>query len=340
MELKIMKWQIKQFYKSFILTIVIILTVSFAPVYSAKQNTVKNNEAEKISSSIALSQENKILIELPKIIETDDNGLAKKKGKTTPNAEVKIGYGIFGNTTKSDSNGQFTLQYELKKKSKVLRINIKKDQKKASQKITINASQKKIDYDKYVREADKNFAKEPKDMKTEASFEALKRFKVDKENFFAVKGGTLGSFEFHTAKILDTSVGKILVLQYYLSVLEEDTRYGSDGKDFLPYLLSSLNVEGKAEGQTEYKEDMINYLYDGVRGGVMEDTPYKELNVDDYARYPILNDIKNSTKIDNNQYPIGEKVLKTKAYYLPKNNIQSVHITLKQAPKAEIWLKS
>ena len=335
-----MKWQIEQFYKSFILTTVIISTVFFAPVYSAKQNTVKNNESEKISSSTVLSQENKIFIELPDNIETDDNGVAIIQGKTIPNAEVKIGYGIVGNKTKSDSNGQFTLKYELKKNSKVLKINIKKDHKKASQKVTINASQKKIEYDKYIEEADKNFGKEPKDMKSEASVEALKRFKVDRENFFAVKKGKIGSFEFHTAKILDTSVGKILVLQYYLSVLEEDTRYGSDGKDSLPYLLSSLKVEGKAEGQTEYKEDMIEYLYDGVRGGIMEDTTYKELNVDDYARYPILNDIKNSTKTDNNQYPIGEKVLKTEAYYLPKNNIQSVHITLKQAPKAEIWLKS
>lgn len=53
-----------------------------------------------------------LFIDMPKQISEDENHVAKIKGKTAPKAHIQIGYGIFGDTTSSDNQGNFTLNYD------------------------------------------------------------------------------------------------------------------------------------------------------------------------------------------------------------------------------------
>lgn len=53
-----------------------------------------------------------MFIEVPAKVSENNNHLVYIKGRTAPKANVRIGYGILGDTTTSDSNGKFTLSYD------------------------------------------------------------------------------------------------------------------------------------------------------------------------------------------------------------------------------------
>ncbi|WP_260681156.1 Ltp family lipoprotein [Enterococcus avium] len=72
---------------------------------SKKKDTDSNNsKKEKSNLQLSLNSTD---------IETNDKGVATITGKTSPKASVSVGMGIVGDSTEADSNGDFSLNYEL-----------------------------------------------------------------------------------------------------------------------------------------------------------------------------------------------------------------------------------
>ncbi|MGL9814338.1 MULTISPECIES: Ltp family lipoprotein [Enterococcus] len=72
----------------------------------SKKNESKSSSSKKEKSNLQLSLNSTD-------IETDDKGNATITGKTSPKANVSVGMGIVGDSTEADSNGDFSLNYEL-----------------------------------------------------------------------------------------------------------------------------------------------------------------------------------------------------------------------------------
>lgn len=345
------RFTMKSITKIFVLCSLFILAACSDTDSSKKEKNQESTETQVVKSSVKESQEQeKLFVEVPDSVETDNEGIATINGKTFANAKVKIGMGIFGDSSKADSNGNFSLTHKASDKSEDITINVDKDKESISAKVKIvlnpeiiakqRAGEEKAkaerEKEKNEQEYEDNLGTEPKDMKTEASEEDLKRFKVKNKEFRTNMYSSKGNFEFKTAKVFDTSAGKVLVLQYYLTTTE-GSKYEENGKDELPSLYQSFNINGKVEGGETYNEDLTSYLYNGEKG-VNNYEGILPLSNEDYEQFPILKEIAHSNEVDDNKYPIGEKVLVSEGYYLSRNDIKSVHITLSQAPKAELWL--
>ena len=77
----------------------------------------------------------------------DENGKVKIKGNTTlPNTKVTIGMGILGDSTTSDSKGNFTLLYDIVSnlKSDSIKVNASIGDKKVTKTINVKQNQKII----------------------------------------------------------------------------------------------------------------------------------------------------------------------------------------------------
>ena len=77
----------------------------------------------------------------------DENGKVKIKGNTTlPNTKVTIGMGILGDSTTSDSKGNFTLSYDIVNylKSDSIKVNASIGDKKVTKTINVKQNQKII----------------------------------------------------------------------------------------------------------------------------------------------------------------------------------------------------
>jgi hypothetical protein len=88
----------------------------------------KTSSEEKAS----YSEGKTIFLDVPTSVETDADGNATIKGKTLPDSNVKIGLGIVGDSTKSNKEGDFTLEYKLQIEDKpsTIKITAKNDGKK------------------------------------------------------------------------------------------------------------------------------------------------------------------------------------------------------------------
>ena len=137
---------------------------------SISAKDVDSSESEKKDKE---SQIEEISLVMNKEFTTNDEGIAIINGKTTPEAKVKIGLGVFKNT-KADLNGDFELKYNLElTESQSINIVASKDGKKAKQSISIIPSeqfialteQKQAEYEakKAVKDEEKARAKAEKE---------------------------------------------------------------------------------------------------------------------------------------------------------------------------------
>lgn len=99
-----------------------------------------------------------LFIDMPNQISEDENHVAKIKGKTAPKAHVQIGYGIFGDTTTSDNQGNFILNYDDSIKEKTnIKIKSSINGKNISRIITVLPSPKiQKELAKKLEQSDKN----------------------------------------------------------------------------------------------------------------------------------------------------------------------------------------
>ncbi|MBO0450789.1 Ltp family lipoprotein [Enterococcus sp. MJM16] len=133
-----------------------------------KKETVSKKKEEKSSSKN--SKESDLQLSLNSTeIETDDNGVAKIIGKTSPKANVSVGMGIVGDSTEADSNGDFSLDYELSGDSnKEITIYSTLDGNTKNSKVTIKpnaqvlaaAAQKKAENEAAKKQAEEQKAQE------------------------------------------------------------------------------------------------------------------------------------------------------------------------------------
>ena len=114
--------------------IILFSTIVLASCSESGKDSVSNSE---VIESTVISSDEEIPLDLPDQFQADENGEVKITGTTIPDAKVKIGKGIVGDSTKSDSNGEFDLTYKKVDEEKEIKINVSKDGQKASKSITI-----------------------------------------------------------------------------------------------------------------------------------------------------------------------------------------------------------
>lgn len=114
--------------------IILFSTIVLASCSESGKDSESNSE---VVESTVISSNEEITLDIPDQFQADENGEVKITGTTIPDAKVKIGKGIVGDSTKSDSNGEFELTYKKVDEEKELKINVSKDGQKTSKTITI-----------------------------------------------------------------------------------------------------------------------------------------------------------------------------------------------------------
>lgn len=137
---------------------------------SSKEASEKNQNKEEKVNKIEKSKSSKTKVELPLSLnstefETNDKGIATITGKTKPKSKVSVGAGIIGDSTEADSDGNFSLEYELSgEKNKDITIYSSLDDEKANSKVTIKPNAQILAAAEQKKAADKA-AKEQADQK-------------------------------------------------------------------------------------------------------------------------------------------------------------------------------
>lgn len=94
---------------------ILIVAVSFLALSVAATGSMIKSHANNESLSpqmVQFKKDGTMFIELPEKVSENDEHIAHISGQTAPKAHVQIGYGIFGDTTTADNNGNFTLNYD------------------------------------------------------------------------------------------------------------------------------------------------------------------------------------------------------------------------------------
>lgn len=94
---------------------ILIVAVSFLALSVAAIGLMIKSHANNESLSpqmVQFKKDGTMFIELPEKVSENDEHIAHISGQTAPKAHVQIGYGIFGDTTTADNNGNFTLNYD------------------------------------------------------------------------------------------------------------------------------------------------------------------------------------------------------------------------------------
>lgn len=161
--------------------LVSILLLSACGNGDAKSGT---ESSETNSSSVSIVEESSsekkeiiLNIDSEEII-TDAEGQATINGVTNPGADVTIGFGIIGDSTTADSNGNFELAYELSgtDDSKIT-INAKLEGEKVSKDLLVKPNQEFLDKKKAEEEAK---AKEEEEAKKKADEEQAVKEQAEK----------------------------------------------------------------------------------------------------------------------------------------------------------------
>lgn len=91
------------------------------------------------------SEKKALFLNVPVSVEANADGKAEIKGKTLPNADVKIGMGIIGDSTEADGKGNFTLKYKLvDDDAETIKVTTKADDDKKIKEIKIKPNAAKI----------------------------------------------------------------------------------------------------------------------------------------------------------------------------------------------------
>lgn len=123
--------------------ILLLCSLFFLTACSETDSSKKENrqESAEMETTQSISKEkkgkNKLFIEVPDSVETNNKGIATIEGKTLAGAKVKVGMGILGDSSKADSNGNFSLTHKISDDSEEITINVKKDKESVSSKLKI-----------------------------------------------------------------------------------------------------------------------------------------------------------------------------------------------------------
>ncbi|WP_408581973.1 Ltp family lipoprotein [Enterococcus avium] len=125
---------------------------------SKKKETKSSSKKEKSNLQLSLNSTD---------IETDDKGIATITGKTSPKANVSVGMGIVGDSTEADSNGDFSLNYELSGDSnKEITIYSSLDGDTKNTKVTIKPNAQVLAAAEQKKAADEAAKKQAEEQKT------------------------------------------------------------------------------------------------------------------------------------------------------------------------------
>ena len=90
--------------KSVKLGLVLFTTISLS---ACSESSKKQDSSSDIFESSMISSSEEIKLDISDHFQADQNGEVKITGTTIPDAKVKIGKGIIGDSTTSDKDGKF-----------------------------------------------------------------------------------------------------------------------------------------------------------------------------------------------------------------------------------------
>ena len=153
-----------------VISMVVVGVTNPSSENSTKKEEDKKETVSKKNDEKSSSKESNLQLSLNSAeIETDDKGIAVITGKTLPKANVSVGMGIVGDSTEADSNGDFSLNYELSGDSnKEITIYSTLDGDTKNSKVTIKpnaqvlavAAQKKAEDEAAKKQAEEQKAQE------------------------------------------------------------------------------------------------------------------------------------------------------------------------------------
>lgn len=160
--------------------------------------------------------------------------------------------------------------------------------------------------------------------KQEVARADLEKFTVKNGEFGVLMDNTEGSFEFNQIKVLDTSIGKMLIIQYTLTAGRPDPR--KEGMSRFPEVIGIFDGS-IIFGNDEYKANLLEYSYTGAWKNYESEFP---LSGDDFTNYPELKEGINPDTDGNitrsEQHPVGTTKTFTHLFYLQSENIKYVEI--------------
>ena len=123
--------------------------VVIVKVTSVSGDDISYNSLKKVDSlkEVTVTHKNikpkKLILKISDGQTANINGDVTIIGKTLPNANIQIGMGIIGDSTKSDSSGDFTLKYKIPEDEKSVNIKIvaSLNEKITNKTITVNQNQ-------------------------------------------------------------------------------------------------------------------------------------------------------------------------------------------------------
>lgn len=162
---------------------VTMLTAISLAACSPSSNSGSKNSGEKSTTESS----NKPTLVIPVSVVADGSKTASITGKTTPNTEVQIGYGIIGDKVTSDKEGKFTLKYEIDEANDqdTIEVTAKNDGGKTTKEITIKQNPeviKKKEADAKAKADAEAKAKADEEAKAKAAAEAKAKEEADKTN--------------------------------------------------------------------------------------------------------------------------------------------------------------
>ncbi|WP_314087240.1 hypothetical protein [Pseudolactococcus chungangensis] len=123
-------------------------TTGLSGIYNVSYNDLSTvSKMKDVSVKHAKIKQKKLELNISDDQVADENGKVKIKGNTTlPNTKVTIGMGILGDSTTSDSKGNFTLSYDIVNylKSDSIKVNASIGDKKVTKTINVKQNQKII----------------------------------------------------------------------------------------------------------------------------------------------------------------------------------------------------
>ena len=123
-------------------------TTGLSGIYNVSYNDLSTvSKMKDVSVKHAKIKQKKLELNISDDQVADENGKVKIKGNTTlPNTKVTIGRGILGDSTTSDSKGNFTLLYDIVSnlKSDSIKVNASIGDKKVTKTINLKQNQKII----------------------------------------------------------------------------------------------------------------------------------------------------------------------------------------------------
>ncbi|MGK4064216.1 hypothetical protein AB0Y39_09150 [Weissella paramesenteroides] len=94
--------------------VIILMSISLAIILVSIGFVIKSHiNNQNLSPQMKrFKRDGTMFMLIPEEVNENENHVVKIKGNTIPQADIRIGYGIFGDTTTADKHGDFTLVYD------------------------------------------------------------------------------------------------------------------------------------------------------------------------------------------------------------------------------------